>query len=103
MKRFLSCLILSAAVFLSSCGSIPQQSGGNDIPAAADDTFRVLYAGEAETLNYLRTDSWNDTPYECGHKSIECQSTCKPYRGNNQEMTNLRHNRFRFTHKLGFN
>ena len=61
MKRFLSCLILSAAVFLSSCGSIPQQSGGNDIPAAADDTFRVLYAGEAETLNYLRTDSWNDT------------------------------------------
>jgi len=55
---FLLCFVMS----LPACSQAdPVSSMTGNEPASDDSTYRVLYAGEAETLNYLKADSWNDT------------------------------------------
>lgn len=62
MRKISSLLLLCFVMSLPACSAAPAGSSvTGSIPSAADNTFRVLYAGEAETLNYLKADSWNDT------------------------------------------
>ena len=69
-KKQLFSLVLTAAVFLSACSTAPQQSGSSPETSETDTTLRLIYAGEAETLNYLKTDAWNDAVISAN--TIDC-------------------------------
>lgn len=63
MKKTALFVLLCFVLSLPACTQAPSGSSRTTVeqPSSDDTTFRLLYTGEAETLNYLKADSWNDT------------------------------------------